>query len=372
MEPGRLIPVVAAALVLAVALVIGFTRLGPGHGSGAESFAHHNESGELQELWRVPDFTYVDQHGATVTPKTLEGKVWVANFIFTQCKSVCPLLTAKMVQLQRVLAGTPVHFVSFSVDPAHDTPEVLKAYSEKWHTDTSRWTLLSTDEETFPAVAAGFKITAMKTDQGIDPIVHSAVFLLVDAKGMVRGAFSSEDRDDWSALKTAAQKLAGAQAQVAPLPATGNELYMQLNCDACHEKPELAPSLAGKAGKRVELSTGLTAVFDEAYVKESIRTPQAKMVRGYTLQMPSYDTLLDEARLDTLAKWVLARPPPPDQVPQAETHVEVDPVCHMKVRVVGDTPKAEHDGHTYWFCADVCRERFAANPAAYLGDAGTP
>lgn len=372
MEPGRIIPVAAAALVLAVGLIIGVSRLGPSHGSGAESFAHHNEGGELPELWPVPAFSYLDQHGATVTPETLKGKVWVANFIFTQCRTVCPLLTAKMVQLQRVLAGTPVHFVSFSVDPAHDTPEVLKAYSEKWNTDTSRWTLLATDEATLPATAAGFKVTAMKSDQGVDPIIHSAVFLLVDAKGVVRGAFSSEDREDWEALQAAAQHLAGAQATVAALPTSGGELYMQLNCDACHERPELAPALAGRAGSRVELATGLTARFDEAYVKESIRTPQAKMVRGFTLQMPAYDTLLDEQRLGTLVKWLLARPPPPDTLPQAETLVERDPVCHMAVRVVNDTPRAEHAGRTYYFCADICRERFAASPAAFLGDAGTP
>jgi protein SCO1/2 len=372
MELGRLIPVAAATLVLAVALVIGLVEFSNPHGSGAEAFVHSGAQGsELPELWPVPDFRYVDQHGATVTPETFKGKVWVANFIFTQCKSVCPLLTAKMVQLQRVLKGTPVHFVSFSVDPAHDTPEVLAAYATKWNTDTSRWTLLSTDEATLPKTAAGFKVTAMKAAPGgVDPIIHSAVFLLIDAKGMVRGAYSSEDRDDWKALEEGAQHLAGTQAKAPELPLTGDSLYMQLSCDGCHEHPELAPLLGGKAGSRVELATGLTTVFDEAYVKESIQTPQAKMVRGYTLQMPAYDTLLDDARLDTLTKWVLARPKPLGAQDEAAAHLEVDPVCHMKVRVEPDTLHVTTDGVTHVFCSELCRDRYVKNPAAYAVDAG--
>jgi len=368
MEPRRIIPVAAAALALAVGLILGLRALSF-KGAGAENFVHQNSGGELPKLWKVPDFKYTDQRGNTVTAATFKGKVWVANFIFTQCKTVCPLLTAKMVQLQRVLKGAPVEYVSFSVDPEHDTPEVLAAYEKKWDSDATHWTLLSTDAQTLPKVAAGFKVTAMKSTGGVDPIIHSAIFLLIDGDGMVRGAYSSEDREDWKALRQAAQQLAGNQAQPVALPTTGKELYMQLSCAGCHEHPELAPSLAGKAGSKVELANGLLTTFDEAYVKESIRTPQAKMVRGYTLQMPSYDTLLDADRLDTLSKWVMTRPKDPDAKAEV-AQVEVDPVCHMKVRVQPDTPKVERDGHTYFFCSDMCRERFAATPEAYAVDAG--
>jgi len=371
MEFRRIVPVAAAALVLAVALILGLKAYGSFKGAGAESYVHQGTQDELPVLWQAPDFRYVDQRGETVTRDTLKGKVWVANFIFTQCKTVCPLLTAKMVQLQRVLKGAPVEYVSFSVDPEHDTPEVLAAYAKKWDADTAHWRLLSTDAQTLPTVTAGFKVTAMKSKGGPDPIIHSAIFLLVDGQGMVRGAYSSEDRQDWAALEAAAQQLAGSQAKPATLPEDGKALYMQLSCAGCHERPELAPSLAGKAGAKVELANGLLTTFDETYVKESIRTPQAKMVRGYTLQMPSYDTLLDEARLDTLTKWVMARPKDPDAKTDA-ARVEVDPVCHMKVRVQADTPQASHGGHTYYFCSDMCRERFAAAPQSFTGDAGTP
>jgi protein SCO1/2 len=367
MQPRDIVLVITVGLALSLAALFALRKMGPADGSAAEAFAHQPDKAEaLPELWPAPDFSYVDQHGQRVTRQALLGQVWIANFIFTQCRTVCPLLTSKMVQLQRLLTGVKVRFVSVSVDPAHDTPEVLAAYQRKWAPDEKRWTLLATDEKTLPATAAGFKISVMKSEGGVDPLIHSAVFVLVDGKGMVRGAFSSEDRADFLALVKAAKKLAGQEAEQAPqLPGDGASLYHQLSCAGCHEHPELAPPLGGRAGKRQELTDGRLAVFDEAYVTESILTPQVKMVRGYTLTMPAYDALLDEARLKALVDYVLAMPGSEDADAGAAP-LEVDPVCHMKVRITDTTPSASFDGATYFFCADFCRERFLASPQAFL------
>ena len=368
MQPRDIVLVVVVGLALSLAAIFALRKLGPAEGSGAESFAHRGDKAEaLDELWPAPAFSYVDQDGRPVTTESLKGRVWVANFIFTQCRTVCPLLTSKMVQLQRLLAGVDVTFVSVSVDPAHDTPEVLKAYQRKWAPEETRWRLLATDEATLPVTAAGFKITAMKSEGGVDPIIHSAVFVLVDAKGVVRGAFSSEDREDFQALARAVKKLAGEDAKPAPQLATdGPSLYHQLSCDGCHERAELAPPLGGRAGKRQELTTGQLAVFDADYVRESLLYPQAKMVRGYTLQMPSYDGLLDEPRVKAMVDYVLAMPAPVDAAGDGEVRIEVDPVCHMKVRATENAITASVDGGTYFFCSELCRERFVATPGKFL------
>ncbi|MEW5741936.1 MAG: SCO family protein [Myxococcota bacterium] len=368
MQPRDIVLVVLVGLALSLGALFALRKMGPADGAAAESFAHQPDKAEaLLELWPVPEFTYPDQHGKPVTPQSLRGQVWIANFIFTQCRTVCPLLTSKMVQLQRLLSGVDVRFVSISVDPAHDTPEVLRAYQQKWAPDETRWTLLATDEKTLPATAAGFKISAMKSEGGVDPIIHSAVFVLVDGKGVVRGAFSSEDRADFLALVKAAKKLAGQEAKATPpLAQDGPSLYHQLSCAGCHERPELAPPLGGRAGKRQELTNGQLAVFDEAYVTESILTPQVKMVRGYTLQMPAYDALLDDTRLKALVGYVLAMPGAPEQDDAGTARIEIDPVCHMKVRVTADTPSASFDGGTFYFCAEICRERFTASPQAFV------
>lgn len=354
-------------------LTIGFLAFvklrAPSNLERAEALAHA-EKKKLEPLFPVPVFSYVDQHRAPVTNTSLVGKVWVANFIFTTCRTICPMLTARMVQLQRALPGVDVRFLSFSVDPANDTPAVLTAYAKKWAPDEPRWTLLATDAETLPVTAAGFHVTAEKNKPGeLDPIIHSSVFVLVDRAGMVRGVYDSEHREDLKALANAVRTLAGAQTpppqQGAP---SGLELYHSESCATCHEAPELAPALFGRAGSRVAFDNGITAAFDAEYVKESLLAPDAKRAKGYPLHMPGYDHLSAEALL-VLTKYVLeAEATAP--VATAEVPVEVDPVCHMKVRATPDALSAEHEGHRFLFCSKSCLTRFSATPGVFLPDGG--
>ncbi|MBE2253789.1 MAG: SCO family protein [Myxococcus sp.] len=334
----------------------------------AEALAHA-EKKTLAPLFPAPAFAFPDQHGVTVTGPSLTGKVWVANFIFTTCRTVCPLLTAKLVQLQRALPGVDVRFVSFSVDPEHDTPAVLAAYAQKWAPDETRWQLLATDAKTLPAVAAGFHVTAEPNKPGeLDPILHSSVFVLVDGAGMVRGVFDSEHREDLKALQNAVRTLTNAPAPPAPQGApVGVELYHALSCATCHEAPELAPALLGRAGSRVTFDNGLVTTFDADYVKESLLAPDARRARGYPLHMPAYDHLSGEALL-VLTKYLLETPAEP--TPTSDVPVEVDPVCHMKVRATADALAHTHQGHRYVFCSRHCLERFAATPGVFLPDGG--
>ncbi len=363
----RLVVVGAVALVLSALLVVaGVTRKPAGvignFGTDPSSIS------TLEPLWDAPDFRYVDQDGRPVTRATFAGDVWIADFVFTQCRTVCPLLTSKMVELQRRLAGVKVRFVSFSVDPRHDTPDVLRAYAKHWAPEESRWTLVATDEETLPGLAAGFKVTAERRDDPLDPILHTSLFLLVDGAGRVRGAFDTEHGDQLAALEEGARKLAGAgAARGSPeLPTTGIDLYHALSCAKCHERPELAPPLVDLQGRRRDLENGLVAVADEAWVRESILQPDAKRVKGYPLRMPTYAGILDEARLRTLVAWVLARrSASPDGDASDDTAIEEDPVCHMQVRVTPDAITASVAGRTVHFCSSHCRDRYLANASAF-------
>ena len=89
--------------------------------SQMEDYAHVQRSDSPAPLFTSPDFSFKAQTGEQVTKASLAGQPYVANFIFTTCRTVCPLLTSKMVRLQRELPGAPLRFVSFSVDPEHDT-----------------------------------------------------------------------------------------------------------------------------------------------------------------------------------------------------------------------------------------------------------
>jgi protein SCO1/2 len=357
---------VMLALIASMIFVAVVTRQGPPKSAPAEAFAEKKHT--LDPLWPAPAFAYQNQHQALVTPRQLLGAPYVANFVFTECHTICPLLTAKMVQLQRRLQGVDLRFVSFSVDPGHDTPQVLAAYQQKWAADEARWWLLATDERTLPLTTAGFHVTAKKAPDGqVDPIIHSAVFVLVDEKGLVRGVYDSEHREDFAALEADARTLARApKGPPSPAAKSGAELYHELSCVSCHENPALAPALGGLAGKRREFAGGLVLTADAAYVKESIVNPEARRVLGYPLHMPGYDGLLDEAGLEVLTQWVLALPADGARDGGDDGVVPaLDPVCHMRVRPGADVPQASVDGGTVFFCSRSCRDRFVAHPDAF-------
>lgn len=325
----------------------------------AEDFAHLQRKSAPPLAWPAPDFNFVDHRGQPVDRTALLGKPWVANFVFTTCRTVCPLLTTKLVRLQREVTRADVRFVSFSVDPEHDTVEALAAYAQQWNPGEARWSLLATTPEGLAAVARGFRITAERTDAGVDPILHSAVFVLVDERGLVRAVYDSEDSADFRHLAEALATHGDAPAQAPRVERTGEVLYHELSCANCHERPELAPALGGLLGARRELDSRLLVTADEAYLRESIVAPEAKRVAGYPLKMPSYDGHLTKAELDALVQYVVSLPPPAAAPAGAE--VALDPVCHMKVRV---TPDALRDGDVY-FCSAWCRARYRENPDAY-------
>ncbi len=97
----------------------------------------------LPILFDAPPFTLIDQDGKTFASAQLTGKVWIADFIFTQCSGYCPVMTANMAEFQNKSAGSPVQMVSFSVDPENDTPAVLKQYAAAAKADETRWHFLT-------------------------------------------------------------------------------------------------------------------------------------------------------------------------------------------------------------------------------------
>jgi protein SCO1/2 len=154
----------------------------------------------LPVLSRIPDFALTERSSRVVKLTDLDGKVWIADFIFTQCAGICPAMSASMRKLQDALPSE-VRLVSFSVDPAHDTPEVLSAYAQRFGADPERWLFLTGD---MPAIHKlsfeGFKLAVESSDSAIEPIAHSSRFVLVDRKGHIRGYYSMEDEGAFDRL----------------------------------------------------------------------------------------------------------------------------------------------------------------------------
>lgn len=140
----------------------------------------------------LPGFELVDQSGQKRSKADFAGKVWIADFIFTTCPSICPRLTEKMSALSKRTADAPdLRFVSFTVDPETDTPEALTAFGAKYGADPARWSFLTGEpKHVEDVVLKGFKQVLSRDSGGM--IFHSERFVLVDKRGKVRGFYETE------------------------------------------------------------------------------------------------------------------------------------------------------------------------------------
>lgn len=176
----------------------------------------------LADYGPVPDFRLTNQDGSRVSLADLRGKVWLANFIYTECTETCPLQSLQVHRLQEEFAGSrELRFVSITVDPKHDTPEVLRRYAERHGADPERWLFLTGPKPVIHALAKdGFRLgvsDASPTSGGsgwpLAPgpafashgsgglILHSSRFILVDRQARIRAYHRTDDPDSLARLR---------------------------------------------------------------------------------------------------------------------------------------------------------------------------
>lgn len=159
---------------------------------------------DLPDYGPVPDFSLTDQTGATVRSADLKGHPWLANFIFTSCATICPMLSTQMAGFQAEFADWPaLRLVSFTVDPARDTPEVLASYGARFGAQAGRWYFLTGPPDVVKTVVTdGFKqmMEAVLKADGTPDVLHSQRYVVVDDAGMIRG-FPSEEAEIREILK---------------------------------------------------------------------------------------------------------------------------------------------------------------------------
>jgi protein SCO1 len=169
---------IRAAFLLALALLL-FPALAPAHGAGGDKL--------LPVIGTAPPFTLTSQDGMPVALADLRGKAVALSFIFTACPDICPMLTQKMVDVQDALGaefGTKVAFVSITLDPERDTPEVLKDYAEFWGAKPEGWSFLSGSLEAVRDVTRRYGVFFAKKENG--SVEHSQLTSLIDAEGRMR------------------------------------------------------------------------------------------------------------------------------------------------------------------------------------------
>jgi protein SCO1/2 len=145
----------------------------------------------------VPAFALTAQDGVPFDSSLLRGKPWLASFFFASCQGPCPRLNTQIHDLQeRTYGYKDLRIVSFTVDPAHDTPEVLGAYAKRYKADPARWFFLTGARERISAVARdGFQVGALDTAQS-----HSTRIMLVDRAFRVRGHYPVMEKEEYEAL----------------------------------------------------------------------------------------------------------------------------------------------------------------------------
>lgn len=190
------------ALVLLVAA--GFRALSAGPGQSLDDFG------------AAPAFNLTDQLERPVSSEGLRGKVVVADFVYTSCRDICPMLSARMRDLQErlrqeQLLGSQVQLLSFTVDPAIDTPATLRAYGTRFRADPDAWRFLSGPEQTLvPLIVDGFHLgrEVLPPKPGEQPasgaaanpstayeILHGGRFVLIDPEGRIRAYYDGRELD---------------------------------------------------------------------------------------------------------------------------------------------------------------------------------
>jgi len=161
-------------------------------------------------LGTVPGFTLTERAGNAIRASDLEGSIWIAGFIFTRCPDVCPALTERMAGLQRTLAGPEaVRLVSFSVDPAHDTPEVLRDYAARAGARGDWLFLTGPRDQLASLLKDGFHVAFADDGPPSAPITHSDRLVLVDRALRIRGYYHGRDTEDLARLTRDAATLRG-------------------------------------------------------------------------------------------------------------------------------------------------------------------
>ncbi len=198
MNQSKVSLVLLATTVAALGIVAGtflWLKLAP----RAETAAWNAPALEgLDNYGAVLEFILVERTGKRTTSADMRGKVWIADFIYTTCTDTCPTQSAAMAMLQGKFGNrSDLRFVSFSVDPERDTPEVLSRYADRFRASADRWLFLTGDKEQIARlVQQGFRLSAAALTEATSKesiILHSPRFVLIDRQSQIRGYYDSRD-----------------------------------------------------------------------------------------------------------------------------------------------------------------------------------
>ena len=156
---------------------------------GKHNFAHLPYVGPQTDstYHSIPDFAFVNQFNDTISQSDYEGNIYLANFVFTTCPTICPVMTYNMRRVQQKMEQYPNFMIlSHTVFPEYDTPEVLLEYANKMETDLSNWNFVTGNREDIYSIANSYFVNVMEDSTAQGGFLHSEYFVLVDKEGRIR------------------------------------------------------------------------------------------------------------------------------------------------------------------------------------------
>lgn len=150
----------------------------------------------------VGEFQLLDQDSNLVTEKTVHGKIYVADFFFTSCRTICPIMKTQMLRVYQEIKDDPeVLLVSHTIDPKHDTVALLRDFAERLGVESNKWHFLTGNQDSIYSLAQrSYFVTAMEDQAEPDGFIHSGAFLLVDKERRIRGKYDGTAEDDVNRL----------------------------------------------------------------------------------------------------------------------------------------------------------------------------
>lgn len=152
----------------------------------------------IKKYHTISDFAFTNQNGKIITQKDYEGKVYIADFFFTTCGSICPIMTTNMIEVQKAFANNPkVKLLSHTVFPEVDSVSVLKAYARKKGVDDKIWNLVTGDKkEIYLMARKSYLAVKLGKPSELYDMVHTENFVLVDTKKRVRGFYDGTKKEE--------------------------------------------------------------------------------------------------------------------------------------------------------------------------------
>lgn len=143
----------------------------------------------------VGSFTLTNQYGETITEQTVKNKIYVADFFFATCQSICPQMSKNLIDVQKAFEkDDSVLILSHTVNPLHDTVDVLNKYAIAYKAIKGKWHFLTGNKKTIYDLALhDYLVNALEDDGTAEGFLHSELFLLIDAKGRIRGVYDGTD-----------------------------------------------------------------------------------------------------------------------------------------------------------------------------------